>query len=72
MNLCIFLIIYLSFHLFVQIKIQILSSFNLSIYGGRRFYQYNEDYFRFKCYNLFKDFKQHGYTKIFKQREAIN
>ena len=33
--------------------------------GGRRYYQYNEDDFNF-------NFKQHGYTKTSKQKEAVN
>jgi len=35
------------------------------IYGGLRFYQYNEDDFRLN-YDLHQDSKQHGYTKKWK------
>ena len=35
-----------------------------------RFYQYNEDDFRFN-FDLYQAFKQHGYTKSWKQSEAV-
>ena len=40
----------------------------LKIYGGRRIYHYNKDDFNFDLYQVFK---QHGYTKTWKQREVI-
>ena len=42
-----------------------------TVYGGRRFYRYIEDDFRFQ-YDLYQAIKQHGYTKTLKQREAVN
>ena len=38
---------------------------------GERKYQYNEDDFRMN-FNFYQAFIQHGYTQIWKQREAVN
>ena len=36
-----------------------------------RLYQYNKETFDFN-FDLYQAFKQHGYTKTWKQREAVN
>ena len=47
------------------------SAKNQLLYSRRPLYQYNEDNFDLK-FNLYQALKQHGNTKTWKHREAVN